>query len=72
MMRWNVVIGGQSFSLTFAGYMRYVLPVIPRSIESVREGVVGALFVMASPLVLFYFYAKIFPMFPSTESRLGK
>jgi len=72
MMRWNVVIGGQSFSLTFAGYMRYVLPIVPRSIETVREGAVGALGVMAFPLVLFYFYAKIFPMFPSTESRLSK
>jgi formate-dependent nitrite reductase membrane component NrfD len=69
MMRWNVVIGGQSFSLTFAGYMRYVLPIVPRSIESIREGLVGALFVMACPLVLFYFYVKVFPVFPSRESR---
>ena len=29
MMRWNVVIGGQSFSLTFSGYMDYLLPIIP-------------------------------------------
>ncbi len=29
MMRWNVVIGGQSFSLTFSGYMDYVLPIVP-------------------------------------------
>src|SRR5512137_2172978 len=25
MMRWNVVIGGQSFSLTFSGYMSYLM-----------------------------------------------
>ena len=29
MMRWNVVIGGQAFSLSFAGYMHYHLPIIP-------------------------------------------
>ena len=23
MMRWNVVIGGQAFSLSFSGYMHY-------------------------------------------------
>jgi len=29
MMRWNVVIGGQAFSLPFAGYLHYPLPIIP-------------------------------------------
>ena len=28
MMRWNVVIGGQAFSLTFDGFMHYHLPII--------------------------------------------
>ncbi len=28
MMRWNVVIGGQAFSLSFAGFMHYHLPII--------------------------------------------
>ncbi|MFA4964285.1 MAG: NrfD/PsrC family molybdoenzyme membrane anchor subunit [Thermoleophilia bacterium] len=69
MMRWNVVIGGQAFSLTLAGYMEYVLPVIPHSVETFREGVAGALTVLAFPFVLFYFYAKIFPVFGSSESR---
>ncbi len=67
MMRWNVVIGGQSFSLTLAGYMHYVLPLIPHNIETLKEGLVGALGVLAFPLVLFYFYTKIFPVFPATE-----
>jgi len=68
MMRWNVVIGGQAFSLTLAGYMEYLLPVIPHSWETFKEGVTGALTVLVLPLVLFYFYAKIFPVFPSSES----
>jgi Ni/Fe-hydrogenase subunit HybB-like protein len=28
MMRWNVVIGGQAFSLTFQGFMDYHMPII--------------------------------------------
>src|SRR5450756_1538780 len=68
MMRWNVVIGGQAFSLTLAGYMDYLLPVIPHSWETFKEGVGGALTVLVFPFVLFYFYTKIFPVFASTES----
>jgi len=69
MMRWNVVIGGQAFSLTLQGYMDYLLPVIPHSWETFKEGAAGALTVLVFPFVLFYFYAKIFPVFPSSESR---
>jgi len=69
MMRWNVVIGGQAFSLTLQGYMDYLLPVIPHSWETFKEGVAGALTVLVFPFVLFYFYSKIFPVFPSSESR---
>jgi Ni/Fe-hydrogenase subunit HybB-like protein len=69
MMRWNVVIGGQSFSLTLAGYMHYTLPIIPRSWETVKEGLTGALGVLMFPMVLFYIYAKIFPVFPAKESN---
>ena len=63
MMRYNVVIGGQSFSETFAGYMHYKLPIIPYDIERLKEGLVGALLVFTFPLVLFYIYSKIFPVF---------
>ena len=38
MMRWNVVIGGQSFSLTLAGYMHYVLPIVPHFLGDVEGG----------------------------------
>ena len=68
MMRWNVVIGGQAFSLTFAGYMHYVLPIVPHGWETLKEGLVGAVGVLVFPFVLFYFYAKFLPIFPSTES----
>jgi predicted membrane protein len=43
MMRWNVVIGGQAFSLSFSGYMHYHIPVIPHNLETFKEGVFGAL-----------------------------
>ena len=41
MMRYNVVIGGQSFSLTFAGYMHYVLPIIPHDLETAQGRTCG-------------------------------
>ncbi len=72
MMRYNVVIGGQSFSLTYAGYMRYVLPIIPHDIETLKEGLVGALLVLIFPFILFYIYSKIFPVFGGRESYSAK
>jgi len=61
MMRWNVVIGGQAFSLTFAGFMDYHLPIIPHNIETFKEGLFGALFMGALPFVLFWIFNKIIP-----------
>jgi Ni/Fe-hydrogenase subunit HybB-like protein len=61
MMRWNVVIGGQAFSLSFAGYMHYHLPIIPHNLETFREGLFGALTVAATPFVLFWIINKITP-----------
>ncbi len=69
MMRWNVVIGGQAFSLTFAGYMHYHLPIVPTSLETFREGLFGALSVFVMPFVLFYFISRIFPVFEHRESH---
>ena len=54
MMRWNVVIGGQAFSLSFSGYMHYEIPLIPHSLETFKEGLFGALTVIATPFVLFW------------------
>ena len=61
MMRWNVVIGGQAFSLSFSGYMHYHIPVIPHSLETFKEGVFGALTVIATPFVLFWMINKFVP-----------
>jgi Ni/Fe-hydrogenase subunit HybB-like protein len=61
MMRWNVVIGGQAFSLSFAGYMEYHIPKIPHNAETFKEGIFGALFMGGLPFVLFYVFNKIIP-----------
>jgi predicted membrane protein len=63
MMRWNVVIGGQAFSLSFAGFMHYHLPIIPHNLETFKEGLFGALLVAVTPFFIFYFLTKIFPIF---------
>jgi Ni/Fe-hydrogenase subunit HybB-like protein len=63
MMRWNVVIGGQAFSLTFAGYMHYHLPIIPHSWETFKEGVFGALSIFIMPFVLFWIFSLALPIF---------
>ena len=67
MMRWNVVIGGQSFSLTFAGYMDYHLPIIPYSLDTFKEGLSGALFIAVLPFILLWLINKILPVLSSKE-----
>lgn len=69
MMRWNVVIGGQAFSSSFAGFMHYHLPIWPESPETFKEGLAGALLVAVTPFVLFWGLSKILPVFPVDESR---
>jgi predicted membrane protein len=69
MMRWNVVIGGQAFSLTFAGFMDYHLPIIPTSWETYKEGLAGALTVMAIPFALFLVFMRIFPVFGEVRQK---
>jgi Ni/Fe-hydrogenase subunit HybB-like protein len=61
MMRWNVVIGGQAFSLSFAGYMHYHLPILPHNLETFKEGLLGALTVAATPFVIFWAISKVVP-----------
>jgi len=68
MMRWNVVIGGQAFSLTFKGFMEYHLPFIPHDIETFKEGLGGTLLVLATPFVIFYFLNMVFPAFMEEKS----
>lgn len=61
MMRWNVVIGGQAFSLSFSGYMHYDVPIIPHSIETYKEGLFGALTVAVLPFIFFWLINKFVP-----------
>ncbi len=61
MMRWNVVIGGQAFSLSFSGYMHYEIPIIPHSLETFKEGLFGAVTVIALPFIFFWIINKFVP-----------
>jgi Ni/Fe-hydrogenase subunit HybB-like protein len=69
MMRWNVVIGGQAFSLSFAGYMHYHMPIIPHNWETFKEGLFGAVGIFVMPFVLFWVIAKIFPVFAEARQE---
>jgi Ni/Fe-hydrogenase subunit HybB-like protein len=69
MMRWNVVIGGQAFSLTFAGFMHYRMPIIPHDWETFKEGLFGALSILVVPFVIFWIIGKILPVFTDVESK---
>jgi predicted membrane protein len=74
MMRWNVVIGGQSFSLTLAGYMEYRMPIIPHSLETFKEGLAGALVGAVLPFIIFWAMSRILPVFgndPREDASLG-
>lgn len=72
MMRWNVVIGGQSFSLTLSGYMEYVPPLIPKDWETFKEGIGGAISVMLLPFVIFFVLARIFPVFGEANNATSR
>jgi len=63
MMRYNVVIGGQAFSLTFSGFMEYKMPIIPTSIETYKEGLFGGLTVFAVPFLFFTIVNKFLPAY---------
>ena len=69
MMRWNVVIGGQAFSLSFAGYMHYHLPIVPHDWDTFKEGLGGALLIGLMPFPLFWLISRIFPVFNVKESH---
>lgn len=69
MMRWNVVIGGQAFSASFAGFMEYRLPLWPDSLETFKEGLFGALAVIVTPFVLFFMVTRVLPVFGVKDSH---
>jgi Ni/Fe-hydrogenase subunit HybB-like protein len=67
MMRWNVVIGGQSFSSSFAGFMHYILPVIPSDLDTFKDGLLGALLVAATPFATFWLLTRFLPVLKEGE-----
>ena len=69
MMRWNVVIGGQAFSASFAGFMEYRMPILPTNLETFREGLFGALTVIATPFLLFFLLTRMMPVFDAGDQH---
>ncbi len=69
MMRWNVVIGGQSMSKSLEGYMDYKMPIIPYNLETFREGLVAVIFLLVMPFVLLWIFNKILPVFNNKASH---
>ncbi len=69
MMRWNVVIGGQAFSSSFAGFMHYQLPIWPHDMETFKEGLFGALMVGITPFALFWLVTRVLPVFNRDDSH---
>lgn len=67
MMRWNVVIGGQSMSKSLAGFMQYNMPIIPTNLETFREGLAAVIFLLVMPFILLCIFNKILPVFPSRK-----
>ena len=70
MMRWNVVIGGQSFSLTLSGYMHYDVPIIPHDWETFKEGLFGALTILSAPFVFLWALNKLIPVIEKPKAKL--
>ncbi|MCI4624632.1 MAG: polysulfide reductase NrfD [Candidatus Magnetoovum sp. WYHC-5] len=63
MMRWDVVIGGQSMSRSLAGFMEFKMPILPTSIDAFREGLIVVIFLLVMPFVLLYVFNKVLPVF---------
>lgn len=67
MMRWNVVIGGQEFSLSFAGYLEYHMPMMFHNWDTFKEGLFGALTVGVTPFLIFWVLNKFLPSLKQNE-----
>ena len=63
MMRWNVVIGGQEISKTGKGLLSYHLPIVD------REGLLPALAILGSPLLLLWVLTHLFPPWISVPTE---
>ncbi|MBF0540240.1 MAG: polysulfide reductase NrfD [Nitrospirae bacterium] len=63
MMRWDVVIGGQSMSRSLAGFLDYHMPILPTSFEAFKEGLSAVIILLSAPFVLLYLLNLLFPVF---------
>jgi predicted membrane protein len=63
MMRWDVVIGGQSMSRSMAGFMNYDMPILPTSVEAFKEGLCAVLILLSAPYILLYVFNKFLPVY---------
>ena len=63
MMRWNVVIGGQEISKTGKGLLSYHLPIVD------REGLLPAVAILVSPLLLLWVLTHLFPPWLSVPTE---
>ena len=61
-MRWNVVVGGQLFSKSFRGFMKYTVP------WGGREGLIAATVVLTLPLLALWAAAKLLPLWQDSET----
>jgi hypothetical protein len=49
--------------------MHYALPIIPRDLQTFKEGLCGALLIGGMPFVLFWLLNKILPVFNLKETH---
>jgi Ni/Fe-hydrogenase subunit HybB-like protein len=71
MMRWDVVIGGQSMSRSLAGFLDYHMPILPTSLEAFKEGLCAVIILLSAPFVLLYLFNFILPIFQSKTGEKG-
>ncbi|MBF0565797.1 MAG: polysulfide reductase NrfD [Nitrospirae bacterium] len=69
MMRWDVVIGGQSMSRSLAGFLTYKIPIIPNSIEAFKEGPIPVVILLSAPFILLFIFNKVLPVFNDITSE---
>ncbi len=69
MMRWNVVIAGQTFSSSYSGFMEYHMPLAPVNLETLKEGLAGLIAVIVTPFILFFCFNKVMPVFGKPDSH---
>ena len=68
-MRWNVVVGGQSFSKSLYGYMVYDYPIFSTNILILKESVTAVAFLLLLPFILLIIFNKILPAFEFKEEK---